>query len=106
MERVRETVRTGPWLAVYEDLSARDPASLAAVELDALAEAAWWLCKTDESIAVRHRAYAAFREARDDRVRLGARHGCSTSISTVVRTRSRLVGCAAASDTSSKTPTA
>jgi hypothetical protein len=67
MERVRETVRTGPWLEVYEDLSARDPASLAAVELDALAEAAWWLCKTDESVAARHRAYAAFREARDNR---------------------------------------
>ena len=47
----RETVRTGPWLQVYEDLSGRDPGSLAAVELEALAEAAWWLCKTDESIA-------------------------------------------------------
>jgi DNA-binding NarL/FixJ family response regulator len=67
VERVRETVRTGPWLEVYEDLSARDPASLAAVELDALAEAAWWLCQTDESIAARHRAYAAFRQARHDR---------------------------------------
>jgi ATP/maltotriose-dependent transcriptional regulator MalT len=66
-ERVRESVRTGPWLAVYEDLSARDPASLTAVELDALAEAAWWLCKTDESIAARQRAYAAFRDAGDDR---------------------------------------
>jgi ATP/maltotriose-dependent transcriptional regulator MalT len=67
MERLRETVRTGPWLGVYEELSARDPASLTAVELDALAEAAWWLCKTDESIAARHRAHAAFREAKDDR---------------------------------------
>jgi ATP/maltotriose-dependent transcriptional regulator MalT len=66
-ERVRESVRTGPWLAVYEELGARDPASLTAVELDALAEAAWWLCKTDESIAARQRAYAAFREAEDDR---------------------------------------
>jgi ATP/maltotriose-dependent transcriptional regulator MalT len=66
-ERVRESVRTGPWLAVYEDLGARDPASLTAVELDALAEAAWWLCKTDESIAVRQQAYAAFRKAENDR---------------------------------------
>ena len=65
-ERVRETVRTGPWPHVYEDLSSRDPVSLAPVELDALAEAAWWQCKTDESIAVRQRAYAAFREAKDD----------------------------------------
>jgi DNA-binding NarL/FixJ family response regulator len=66
-ERVRETVRTGPWLHVYEDLSGRDPASLAAVELEALAEAAWWLCKSDESIAARQGAYAAFRDANDDR---------------------------------------
>jgi DNA-binding CsgD family transcriptional regulator len=66
-ERVRESVRAGPWLVVYEELGARDPASLTAVELDALAEAAWWLCKTDESIAVRQRAYAAFRKAEDDR---------------------------------------
>ena len=66
-ERVGETVRTGPWLGVYEDLSARDPVSLAAVDLEALAEAAWWLCKTDKSIAARQRAYAAFRDAKDDR---------------------------------------
>ena len=66
-ERVRGAVRAGPWLHVYEDLAARDPATVAAVELEALAEAAWWLCKTDESIAARQRAYAAFREAEDDR---------------------------------------
>jgi DNA-binding CsgD family transcriptional regulator len=66
-EPVEETVRTGPWLKAYQELSARDPAGLAAAELEALAEAAWWLCKADESIAARQRAYAAFRDARDDR---------------------------------------
>jgi DNA-binding CsgD family transcriptional regulator len=65
--RVGETVRTGPWLGVYEELSARDPVGLGAAELDALAEAAWWLCRADESIAARQRAYAAFRDAKDDR---------------------------------------
>jgi tetratricopeptide (TPR) repeat protein len=55
----------GAW--EVQDLSGRDPVSLAAVELEALAEAAWWLCKTDESIAARQRAYAAFRDAKDDR---------------------------------------
>jgi DNA-binding CsgD family transcriptional regulator len=65
--RVGETVRTGPWLGVYEEFSARDPVGLGAAELDALAEAAWWLCRADESIAARQRAYAAFRDARDDR---------------------------------------
>jgi putative redox protein len=54
-ERVRETVRTGPWLRVYEDLSGRDPAGLAAVELEALAEAAWWLCKTGPYTVIIHR---------------------------------------------------
>jgi DNA-binding NarL/FixJ family response regulator len=66
-EWARETVRTGPWLDVYRRLSVRDPASLEAAELDALAEAAWWLCRTGESIAARHRAHAAFRAAGDDR---------------------------------------
>ena len=36
-------------------------------ELEALAEAAWWQCRTGESIAARHRAHAAFRRAGDDR---------------------------------------
>jgi ATP/maltotriose-dependent transcriptional regulator MalT len=66
-ERVWESVPAGPWLGVYEELRVRDPASLTAVELDALAEAAWWLCKSDESIATRQRAYAAFRDVKDDR---------------------------------------
>jgi ATP/maltotriose-dependent transcriptional regulator MalT len=66
-ESVRETARTGPWLALYEELGARDPAGLAAAELEALAEAAWWLCRTGESIAARHRAHAAFRQAGDDK---------------------------------------
>jgi DNA-binding CsgD family transcriptional regulator len=66
-EQVRESARTGPWLHVYEDLGARDPGALLPVDLEALAEAAWWLCRTDESIAARQRAYAAFREAGDDR---------------------------------------
>ena len=66
-ERTGQAVRTGQWLQVYEDLNARDPGSLAAGELEALAEAAWWLCKTDESITQRQRAYAAYRDVEDDR---------------------------------------
>lgn len=66
-EQVWETVRTGPWLGVYEDLSGRDPANLTAVEFEALADAAWWLCRSGESIAARHQAYGAFRDAQDDR---------------------------------------
>ena len=65
-EWVRGSVRTGPWLHVYEDLIGRDPVRLAPAELEALAEAAWWLCRTDESIAARQQAYAGFRDAEDD----------------------------------------
>jgi DNA-binding NarL/FixJ family response regulator len=64
-EPARETVRTGPWLELYDQLAARDPAGLDGDELEALAEAAWWLCRTGESIAARHRAHAAFRRAGD-----------------------------------------
>ncbi len=64
---MRETVRTGPWQGIYDELGARDPASLTPVELESLAEAAWWLCHADESIGARHRAFTAFREAGDDR---------------------------------------
>ena len=64
-EPARETVRSGPWLELYGRLAARDPAGLDGDELEALAEAAWWLCRTGESIAARHRAHAAFRRAGD-----------------------------------------
>ena len=63
----RETVRSGPWLGLYEELAARDPAGLDGDELEALAEAAWWLCRAGESITARHRAHAAFRRAGDAR---------------------------------------
>jgi hypothetical protein len=67
VEQGTDMVRAGPWLELYQELSARDPAGLDATELEALAEAAWWLCRTGESIAARHRAHAAFRRAGDDR---------------------------------------
>jgi hypothetical protein len=62
-----DIARTGPWLELYQELAARDPAGLDPGELEALAEAAWWLCRTGESIAARHRAHAAFRRVGDDR---------------------------------------
>jgi DNA-binding CsgD family transcriptional regulator/Flp pilus assembly protein TadD len=66
-ESVREPAPTGPWLARYQELGARDPAGLDAAELEDLAEAAWWLCRPGESIAARHRAHAAFRRSGGDR---------------------------------------
>ena len=38
---------------------------------EALADAAWWLSKTDESIAARQRAYAASESVGDDDVGAG-----------------------------------
>lgn len=47
------------WRATYERLAARKRASLTAGELDALAEALFWLDRPGESVAVRRDAYAA-----------------------------------------------
>ena len=51
----------------YERLRAQDPASLSAQQLEALADAAWWLSRLDESIQVRQRAYSAYAQRGDDR---------------------------------------
>ena len=46
-----------------------DPSDLSPQDLEALADAAWWLSKTDESIAARQRAYAGSRRGRRRRAR-------------------------------------
>lgn len=51
------------WRATYQRLGGRDRASLTAVELDALAEALFWLDRPGDSVAVRRDAYAAHVEA-------------------------------------------
>jgi DNA-binding NarL/FixJ family response regulator len=61
----RETARPGPWHETYASLSAREASDLGPRDLEALADAAWWLSKTDESIAARQRAYAASAAAGD-----------------------------------------
>lgn len=53
------------WRAVHAELSTRDPSSLRAEELDALAESLFWLDRPDESIAVRGRAFRAHVAAGD-----------------------------------------
>lgn len=47
------------WVRAFELLSDPDPARLDADDLSALADAAWWLGKLDESVAARERAYEA-----------------------------------------------
>jgi ATP/maltotriose-dependent transcriptional regulator MalT len=61
----RDASRPQPWAETYAALRDRDPSELSPQELEALADAAWWLSKTDESIAARQRAYAASESAGD-----------------------------------------
>ena len=63
--RRQTSVHTARWADIYVDLSGQDASRLSAEDLDALAEAAWWLCHVEESIAARHNAYAAFLKAGD-----------------------------------------
>jgi DNA-binding NarL/FixJ family response regulator len=62
----RNASRPQPWGETYAALRDRDPSELSPQELEALADAAWWLSKNDESIAARQRAYAASESVGDD----------------------------------------
>lgn len=56
------------WDAAYEGfLAARREAPLDADDLNALAEATWWLGRMDESLAAREEAYERYLEVSDNR---------------------------------------
>jgi ATP/maltotriose-dependent transcriptional regulator MalT len=65
IERAREAARQESWAEAYRELATVDPSELTPQDLEALADAAWWLSKTDESIAARQRAYAASESVGD-----------------------------------------
>jgi DNA-binding NarL/FixJ family response regulator len=67
IERARDAIQRESWAEAYGELSTADPADLTPQDLEALADAAWWLSKNDESIAARQQAYGAFGAARDER---------------------------------------
>jgi DNA-binding CsgD family transcriptional regulator len=67
IEGARDAVRRDSWAKAYGELAAADPSDLSPQDLEALADAAWWLSKNDESIAARQRAYAAFAASNDER---------------------------------------
>jgi hypothetical protein len=67
IERARDAVQQEAWAEAYGELSTTDPSDLTPQDLEALADAAWWLSKNDESIAARQQAYAAFGAAHDER---------------------------------------
>lgn len=57
-ERARESARRGEWALAYELLSGlADRPDADPDDLDTLADAAWWLCKVEESIEHRQRAH-------------------------------------------------
>jgi DNA-binding CsgD family transcriptional regulator len=66
VERARDAARREAWAEAYEELRVLDPAGMAPRDLEALADAAWWLSRSDESIAARQRAYAGYVAAGDD----------------------------------------
>lgn len=67
VERAREAAGRAAWPEVYDLLRDRDEPELAAEDLQALADAAWWLSRVEESLAARHRAYAAYVATGDGR---------------------------------------
>jgi ATP/maltotriose-dependent transcriptional regulator MalT len=66
LERARDAVQRESWVEAYDELAAVDLSDLAPRDLEALADAAWWLSKNDESIAARQQAYAAFAASGDE----------------------------------------
>ena len=58
--RTEVDIGRGGWPEAYRRLRGRDLDGLAAVELEALADASWWLSRVEESLAVRRRAHASF----------------------------------------------
>ena len=60
VERAREASSRGEWSDAYATLHGVDPAELGPTGLETLADAAWWMGETDESLALRQKAYAAF----------------------------------------------
>jgi len=66
IERARDAARRESWAEAYEELKLLDPSDLEPMDLEASADAAWWLSKTDESIAFRQRAHAGYAAAGDE----------------------------------------
>jgi tetratricopeptide (TPR) repeat protein len=57
----------GSWVDDYRRLSGLDLAGLAAEQLEALADAAWMVCRLEESMATRQQAYVQYLETRENR---------------------------------------
>ena len=67
VDRARRAIEASAWADAYEAFRAADAAELTGRDLEDLAEAAWWLSKLDESLDLRHKAYAAYVAVGDER---------------------------------------
>jgi DNA-binding CsgD family transcriptional regulator len=65
-DRARDAARRESWAEAYGELRALDPARMGPRDLEALADAAWWLSRPQESLAARQRAYAGYVAAGED----------------------------------------
>jgi ATP/maltotriose-dependent transcriptional regulator MalT len=62
-DRARDAARRESWAEAYQELRALDPARMEPRDLEALADAAWWRSRPEESLAARQRAYAGYMAA-------------------------------------------
>lgn len=67
LERARDAAGRGSWLEASELFAQLDPAELEPADLESMADAAWWCCRIDDSIAARQKAYVAYLDAREPR---------------------------------------
>jgi ATP/maltotriose-dependent transcriptional regulator MalT len=67
VEQARTAVATGAWPDAYAAFRIVDPSELTARDLDAMADAAWWVSQLAESVELRHKAYSAHVTAGDER---------------------------------------
>jgi DNA-binding CsgD family transcriptional regulator len=67
LDLARDAVAREAWAEAYAAFQAVDPSTLTPGDLEALADAAWWLSRMEESIAARQRAYAGQVAAGADR---------------------------------------
>ena len=65
--RAHEAAAQQDWATVHDFVAGIEPARLTASDVELAADAAWWLTRLDDALALRQRAYAAFVAANDDR---------------------------------------
>lgn len=60
LEQARDAARRGAWTEALALFARLDAADLLAEDLEAFADACWWSCRIDDSIAARRNAYAGY----------------------------------------------